>query len=383
MCFYSGYRVQLRIWDKDCRTSKEMKRWSDLESTARQWAAWSPSSAQPWLFLADAMQHQERYVEAAEYLGHVPKGTPQHIPSLLARCKLLFGAANLPFEGEQVCREILTINPRVSTAHELLIEFYVATMQRTKAREQIKMAIHLQREPRDSYALYFLIDSVRFNDGAPLNKLWLESYPDSELLLVAEVLQRDDTGSNVTSGSKSYTPAPINEKELAAKQLLLRFPQNVNLLAYLIEEELSRGKVERVIELLSESPADAETDQRFWRYKGWVHFANGELDQAENAYRHALSIHPMDWQTMHRLAEVLRLRGLSAEVTRLESLVKRSHDVRAQMRDFGTFKNIPTGLLRDIGQLARDCGDTLVGGALAKHLGTFDPERIDSPKHPK
>ena len=377
-CAWGGFRGQLKIWDRACRTSRANKQWVDLEITARRWSFWAPSSAEPWLFLADAVQHQERYLEAAEYLRRVPPEQPQYLPALVARSKLLFGPANLPFEGERCCLEILERMPRVATAHELLIDFYTVTMQRIKLREKIQAAIRLNQEPRDAYVYYFLIDSVRFNDGAPLNKLWLDSYPDHEILMVAEVLQTDDVLRNEPPTPDTTTA--LTEKEQAARNLLTRFPRNVNLLAYLIEEEMAKGQLDHVIELLAEAPIEAEADQRFWRFKGWVHTAHSEHDQAEQAYRHAITMHPMDWLTMHRLAETLRVRGDLAEVARLENLVKRAHDIRARIRDLGSFKNVPLELLRDIGRLAHDCGDSLIAEALTKHLGTLDPQPNNSPR---
>lgn len=377
LCAWGGFRTQLKIWNRTCRTATANRQWTDLEATARRWSFWAPGSAEPWLFLADAVQHQERYIEAAEYLGRVPPEQPQYVPTLVARCKLLFGPANLPFEGERCCLEILEKNPRVATAHELLIDFYTVTMQRTKLREKINTAIRLNQEPRDAYVYYFLIDSVRFNDGAPLSKLWLDSYPDNEILMTAEVLQTEDEPST------SSTTTESTEKEQAARKLLTRFPHNVNLLAYLIEEEMAKGQVDHVVELLAASPIEAEADQRFWRFKGWVHTAHSEYDQAEHAFRHAILMHPMDWLTMHRLAEVLRVRGNLAEVARLEGLVKRSHDLRARIRDLGSFRNVPTELLIDIGRLARDCGDSLIVQALTKHLRPLDPQSSNSPPQPK
>lgn len=374
---WGGYRYQLRVWDETCRTAKRTQQWSVLEHTAEQWSRWVPGSAQSWLHLADAIQHQDRYVEAAEILTRVPRASPQYVPAQIARIKILFGPANLPIDGERACLELLKIDPRVATAHELLIQFYTVTMQRMKLRSQIETAIRLVREPRDAFVFYFLIDSVRFDDGAPLNRLWLDSDTNNEVLLVAEVLQRPDESSDEQKPDPGVGASP---KEQAARELLKRFPQNVNLLAYLVDEAMSRGYVDRVVELLANAPAAAEADQRFWRFKGWVHFVRGEHEQAEVAYRRALALHPMDWLSMHRLTEALRLLGKPEEITRLQSLVKRSNDLRLKLRNRGSFRDVPVEVLYEIGRLAQDCDDRLIADALTQRLGSLDPPQSQVPR---
>lgn len=379
-----GFALLIRSWDHSCRAAQKAERWTDLEVAARRWANWSPASGAPWVFLADAVQHQERYVEAAEYLGRVPADRPEYLPAQLARSKLLFGPANRPFDGEQTCLRLLASEPRVGAAHQLLIQFYTVTLQRTKLREQIETAIRVGREPRDAYIYYFLIDSVRLGDGVPLNELWLDSYPDNEILTVAELLHSEDTLRDDSAAPAAASANVVTEKERSARQLLARFPGNANLLAYLCDQELSKGRVDEVVELLAQAPVEAENDQRFWRFKGWVHFVRNEYGLAEDAYRKALAIHPLDWLTMHRLAEILRIRGETAEVARLQQLVTRAHDLRVQIRELRSVSDPPVPLLLEIGRLARDAGDSLIADALTKRLGSLDqpPAARPGARHP-
>ncbi|HEY0984477.1 MULTISPECIES: tetratricopeptide repeat protein [unclassified Schlesneria] len=381
---------------ESCRVAQEEHRWNDLEGISRRWSWYDPSSAEPWIYLADAVQHQERYVEAAEYLARVPQHSPEYLPAQLGRAKILFGPANRPFDGEDACREILSHEPLVGGAHELLIQFYAVTLQRTKLREQVKSAIQVEREPRDAFVYYFLIDTLRLGEGVSLNGLWLNSYPDDEILSVAQMLHGDDAAHSYVASPESVaddmlssvgTPvqrttesnavadagtSTLTIKEHAARQLLDRFPHNANLLAYLADQELAKGNVDQVIKLLAQTQPDTEADPRFWRFKGWVHFTRKEYPEAESAYRKALSIHPLDWLTMHRLAEILRIRGLTDEVTRLEKLVDRAHELRPRIRELRNVRDSPVPLLKEIGRFARDAGDSLIADALTKRLGSLE-----------
>lgn len=378
-----GYNWMLGRFEQSCRVAKAEKRWADLQSLALRWSSWNPNSGAAWVYLADAVQHQDRFVEAAEYLSRVPEGSLEELPSRLVRCKILMGPANQPFAGEQACLELLAREPKATGAHELLIQYYAVTLQRDKLRRQIAEAIRAQREPPDAYIYVFFIDSLRLAQGPDLCELWLKSFPDNEILTVAGVLHRADTALHDPSSTIGPDPTVLTEMERDARNLLKQFPHNTNLLAFLIDEEITKGRVEHVLALLGQSTSDAERDPRFWRFQGWIHFVRGEVDDAERAYRKALSLHPMDWLTLHRLAELERTRGASAEVVRLEGLVKRAHILRIKIRELPTAQNPPKNLLREIGRLARDSGDSLIAEALQRRLGLTDPPQTVKPVIPK
>ena len=364
-----GQRWKLDQLERACRLAKAEKRWSDLQTAAQGWTAWAPRSGAAWAFLADAAQQQERFVEAAEYLSRVPNGVHEELPSLLARCKILMGPANQPYLGEQACLELLKREPRVTEVHELLIQFYAVTLQRDKLRERIVEAIRLRRETPDVYIYHFFIDSLRLAQGPTLCELWLKTHPDDEHLAVAQALHRADAALHDPNSKGDADPIILTEMERDAVELLRQFPNNTNLLAFLIDEEITKGRLPEVLRLLGQSTDNAERDPRFWRYQGWVHFVRGEITEAEAAYRKALAMHPMDWLTLHRLAELLRTRGASDEIVRLENLVARANELRVKIRNLPSAKNPPPETLREIGQLARDTGDTLVAEALDRRVG--------------
>lgn len=379
---WGAYKGAAAYWARSCRLAQSQRRWEDLEATARRWSEWDPGLADPWLYLADAVQHQQRYSEAADYLRRVAPDSPKAVPALLARCRLLFGPANQPVEGEQACLRLLEIEPRATDAHKYLVQYYALTLQKRKLQSQLREAIRWKREPREGYVYHFLIDTVRLANGEQMNSLWLRAHPGHELFSVARLLHAEEGAPVGDADSGGRTGPTISEKERQANTLLETFPHNANLLAYLIDEEIARGHLDRVLELLKQAPQEAELDNRFWRFKGWVHYVKGEIDEAERAYRRALEILPLDWMAMNRLSEVLRIRQKLDDVNRLQDLVERAQRLRTKIRELPAVEQIPNALLAELGRLARDADDDLIARALIGRLGPLDahPASLLSPK---
>lgn len=373
---WAGFQGLVWSWARSCRIAQAERRWDDLEATARRWSEWQPRAADAWLYLADALQGQRRYIEAAEYLRKLPPESPKSIPALLARCQLLLGPANRPLDGEKACRELLRREPRATKAHSYLIQYYTLSLQREKLYEQVREAIRWEREPREAYIYYFLIDTIRLSNGEEMNTRWLASHPGHELFTVARLLQmEDEPTADLDQSRPPADPALLSRKEQGAWTLLDRFPHNTNLLAYLIDQEIARGRVEQVLELLKRAPRDAEQDNRFWRFKGWVHYVRHEVEEAERAYRRALELQPMDWTSINRLSEVLRARQEIDRAGRLQVLVRRAHLLRTKIGELPHVEQTPNALLAELGALARDCGDELIASALQKRVGPFNSER--------
>ncbi len=375
LLIWGGYHMlRSQVW-RVCRKAQIEARWVDLETWSRRWSQWEPSEPDAWLFLADAVQHQNRFAEAAEYLDEITLDSPKAPAALASEAQLLFGAANRPLEGEIACRKLLQVEPRASIAHSLLIRFYAFTLQRKKLEEQVRAAILVEQEPRDAYIYYFLADSLNMAGGEQLNTLWLTSYPDEELFLVARALQAVKKESTEVEQTESLNGETLSEREQQIKKLLVRFPHNINLLADQIEAEVVKGRLDQVISLLKNAPASAETDNRFWRFKGWVHYAKGEFSEAEAAYRKALTLQPMDWQTLNRLTEVLRARQETQEIEHIQDIVKRIQELRAQIRKVEVIEKVPVNVLQPLGILARDCGDELIAGPLERRVGLLSGDK--------
>ncbi len=379
-----GVRFGLPAWrdwrarslDVQCRKLRDSRDWQQLGKVAAAWARSDPRRTKALFFQAEAEVGQERYAEAAELLFRVPKSDPKSIPAYLQGANLLLGQANRPLEGIAALERLLTIEPRVTAAHQSIIQFYALSLQRQKLLKSIRLAIESDREPPEAYVYLLLVDTLRLSNGVEMNNLWLQAYPDHELFLVGRALQMDEVKVNANdldAGSPNAGAVPGVAKQTSVRSRLLadllqRFPHNVELLSYHIEQALLAGESDRVVQLMNQAPGEIDTDNRFWRYKGQIHENQGETAAAESAYRRALEINRLDWATMNRLATIERLRGRFPEVERLQRLGRQADTLREQVRKYPTAEQVGVEWLRSLKSFAQAAGDDFISESIARRV---------------
>lgn len=362
-----------------CRAAMSRQSWDELESIADRWSAWDPQNGEVWQYRAQAAGFRKDWPTAAKFLWRIPDGDPRAVQAMIEVSKLGFTHLNDPLQGAKACERILQNNPQAAGAQQQLIWFYAMTLQREKLLRQIRSATNAQSEPREAYVYFFLADTLRTNIAVKLNERWLESAPDTELFQVARVLQLpdsevepSDTSAAPSVGETPRAPEGRSKLELV-DELLNRFPHNVELLAYNAEERIAAGDVDGVATLLSQAPDAAKQDSRFWRIKGWLHESANELEEAAAAYRQALELHSLDWNTMNRLSIVERRRQNVSEVERLTKLVEHAKAIRKDLRQLAAVELVTPSILNELAQLARDCGDREIGPALDRRLAGEKP----------
>ncbi|MBC8114020.1 MAG: hypothetical protein H7062_06560 [Candidatus Saccharimonas sp.] len=359
---------------EQCRAARSRQRWDDLQVLADRWSKWDSQNGEAWMYRAQAASGRHEWLEAANYFWRVPDTDARAIPALIELSKLAFTHLNDPLKGVAACERILRIDPRAAGAHQQLIWFHAMTLQREKLLRQIHAAIDVQREPREAYVYFFLADTLRSGSAVELNERWLEAAPDAELFLVARVLQLPDLE---TESPDTPNPSPAGEhpKTMTGRsklelvdELLNRFPHNMELLAYKADDCITTGDIDGAAALLSQAPDAATQDNRFWRIQGWLHESNNELEEANTAYRRALELHAVDWNTMNRLAVVERRRQNIAEVQRLTKLVERANEARRVLRKLEAVELVTPEILVELARLYRESGERVVGPALERRL---------------
>jgi tetratricopeptide (TPR) repeat protein len=353
-------RSRQRAFFASCIQAQRMRKWDELKLLAEKWCQWSPRSADPWIFRADAAQQLGDFASAADYLAKVPEDDPKALPALVALSKLQFGQANRPLDGVQTCESILRIEPRTAAAHQGLIEFYATTMQRQKLLHQIRFAIAMGCEPPSAYVYYFLVDSMRLANGIELNTVWQSAHPDAELFLVAEALHLPEP----VAGNAEL----LQDKHARITALFQKFPNNVELLAYQMNFAIRTGDVPELVRLLKRVPAMSDGDDRFWRAKGWLHLNRNEIPKARDALDRALKIFPIGWSGRSWLADVARREGNPVEAARLDELVRRANRLRDALTKSDSDDQIPRKLFAQLAGYARDCGDLPFSDALNNRL---------------
>jgi tetratricopeptide (TPR) repeat protein len=358
-----------------CRLVRTARKWDELQALANDWTRWDPQNGEAWLNRGAAAGGRQDWDDAAEAFWQVPDSSPQAIPAMIELSQLAFSHLNRPLKGVEACERILRIDPLAAGARQQLIWFYAMTLQRAKLRQQILESVKRRREPREAYVYYFLLYTLRSQAAVELNARWLQDDPESELYLVARVinLPEPQAGSPETlapiSTEKSGLDArPEKTKLEQVEELLAQFPQNLELIAYKAEERFENGDFLGAGEILKNSPDAAAQDSRFWRFKGWLHEANHELEAAVAAYRQALELHPMDWNTINRLAIVERLAKNPVEVKRLSELLDRANEARKNLRKQKAIEIAAPQVFEELLALFRDCGETDIAHALESRL---------------
>lgn len=345
-----------------CRGTRDGQNWLELREISQRWSAWDPSNVDARLFQADAANHLQEYELVAECLSAIPDSHPKCLPSLVALSTLQFGPLNRPLDGVQTCERILKLDRRATPAHHQLIEFYAVTLQRRKLEQQIRFAIESSREPPKAYVYLFLIDTMRISGASESNSRWLEHHPDSELFSVARVLHmpEPDSGVRKLSGDDKFS---------LVDGLFKRFPNNLELLAYKVDVSLRSGDIPEVMSLLSNLPPEADSDNRFWRAKGWLHLNRNELAKATEALNESIRLFPLDVSARNLLADVLRRESKLSDAEPLHELVQSARQLRTQINANSVEADIPNEILTELARLATQCGDTQVSAALNRRLG--------------
>jgi tetratricopeptide (TPR) repeat protein len=371
-----GYRslVAYRIatYEALCAAALDQSQWGDLEMLAQGWMRWQPDSALPWLYASDGARGQGDLERSIQYLHQLPDGDAFSSGALLRLSDLLFHDKGSPLEAAEVCRRILEHDPRNVEAHRRLIYIYGMTLQRTKMMLQARRAMDLNCDLPETYIYLLGTDWISFAGAYELNTRWLENHPDEERYLISQTLHFAGMSSEDEAGE------PMDEllrsrraiQEQMVSEAFQRFPQNLELLVYYLRQASTDGDVQRVAELLSQAPPEALEDNRFWRFKGWLHAATGEHQAAKAAYEQALRRNPFDWRSQYELADVLRRLGLHDQVDRWAKLAMEGRALWREVLELPDVQSAPLPLMARIARYARDCGDNRVADCLEYRLTT-------------
>lgn len=363
--------ARARELEKACKRAHEAGRYEEEERLARAWGSVAPGAAAPVFFLAEAQLGQGRTREAADTFALLPDGDPLTLQGLGDRADLLFGELKEPREAARTCERILSQAPGEIEAHRRLCFFSAVTLQRQRLAEQARAAIDAGADLPETFVYLVGSDWLTLSNTSSVNSHWLSVAPDDELFLVAaargfvtnagleeEVAQADSIDEPVE---------PEHDKRL--RELLERFPGNVELLAYFLQKATTRGDLERVTALLAQAPAEAAGDNRFWRFKAWVHDQAGEQAEAVAGYRKALEIEPFDFLAQHQLAAVLRKAGgAEEEVARLSRLAAEGRSLRKRILQAPDVRRMPPDVLGEVADYARGCGEERVADLLGKRI---------------
>ena len=359
-----------------CRKAHEAEDYAAEELLARQWITALPGAAEPLFFLAQAQLGLGKQREASDTLWQLPDGDRLTLTALGDRADLLFGDLRDPREAARTCERILALDPANGDAHRRLCFFYAATLQREKLAAQARKAIDLGCETPETYVYLVGSDWLTLSNTLSVNQHWLQATPDDELFLVAAArgfvsnsgLEADVAAAGEGEGEGEGEEKGVPEHDRRLGELLERFPGNPEVLAYFLQKATTRGDIDAVTSLLGQARPEAEGDNRFWRFKGWVHEQSDEPAEAEAAYRRALELDPYDFAAQHQLGGVLRKAEKLDEAAGFSRLAAEGRALRKTILEQPDVRTIPPGILREMGGYAAGCGDRDVAGRITTRL---------------
>lgn len=360
------------VLEDECRTALEAKDWERLERVASQWTWWQSGKAAPWGYAAQAAHERGADERAAAYLDRVPDRDPKAPRLLMERSNLLFGPLNRPIDGAATCERALNLTPPLAEAHRRLIFFYAYTLQRRKMVEQIQEAIRWDCDMPETFLYFVGQDWISFSNGYDENTKWMKNARDEELFLVARAIFRGSSLEQSDEESTESAPANVDKSQpyhiQVLTQYLERFPRNLEILAFFLNKATREGDSDRVAALLAQAPPESERDARFWRSRGWLAESREEFSAAEAAYRRALEANPFDFAASHQLAGILRLRGGSPEIEKLERVAQQGRLLRRQILTLPNVTQAPLPLLRTVALYIRNCGQAAIAERLEFRL---------------
>ena len=370
-----------RLWSERnladrCRAAADSGRWAELGEQAARWHRLNPKSVEPILYLADVAERREAPSSAVEYLGLVPLDDKRAAAAIERRMKLLFEPLNKPRAAARECERLLEIDPANSIARQRLVFFLAMTFQRVELIRRVREGIARGSFDRQDGVYLFLASDLRFSNGPQVCGRWSLSAPNDELFVVARAIQ---FSSGLDGGIPSDRPdvverlrAEILRRDATLADLLERYPHNIEVLAFHLQQAATNGDVERMSELMAQAPESADLDFRFWRFKGWLHFLRDELEAADRAFDEALAFHPIDWTTRHLQASVWRRRGRSGrpgqpdDVEQQQKLANQGRDLYRRLLIVKDVDAVDGPLLREMSEYATACGDLSFSQALAR-----------------
>lgn len=373
----SLWRPSIAELRSECLEAIAARDWKKADEFAARWTQFAPESGEAWIQRSTSLFRQQKYQAALDCLDRIAPTSPEAETALMAKLQLQFGPLNRPVDGAATCEKIIQANPQSAAARQQLILFLAMTLQRTRLIHEVRQAIDAGVEPPDSYFYLFFIDVLPFANGAELNRHCLSGDPNSELFEVAEVIFRaealDTTFSMDDRENAEAIRRAIAEKNPDIEKLLTKYPHNTELLAFSIRQRIQNGDLSGVVKLLAMATIEAESDHRFWRFKGWVHAEQAESDEAETAYRQAIKLHPLDWTTRHMLAELLQQRQRFDEVKQLRDLVSRANQLRRVLQVTEDDRQVSPQTLLQMADYAADCTDDQLANSLRRRLRHYSP----------
>ena len=358
----------------ECREAVRTERWDTAQPLAEQWARQAPDDADAWLNLAEVAKARGDLEAAAECLGRVPVTDDRYLNSQMLRGDLLLNGLKRPDKAIAVWKAMLAVSPHANVAHQRLLFVYSMTLQREALVQQIREAIHHHAEPPEAYGYILSAPNLLFTDGYLRVGQWLQATPHDETLRVAQAIFAART--TPSRGMKMFGTQAVQAGDASGvTQCLKDYPDNLELRAFVIERAIAEADMTALGKALQQLPKSADRDSRFWRYIGTFRDSQRRSEEAADAFRQSIRLHPLDWKSHHELGTVERVLGHAELAAKHAELGGRGKQLERAIMELPNAAQADIPLLKKLLDFARDCGDQDVVDGLTYRLNETDPGR--------
>jgi tetratricopeptide (TPR) repeat protein len=357
-----AYRSSLNKSIADLRISSERARrngdWPELERLARQWANLEPNRVAPWTMAAAAARAMGELELCAQYLAQLPDTAPVeafHELSLLQMETLV-----QPLAARDTCQRALKQHPSDIESSTRLLFIHAMMCDRDALIAEAERAIRAGADSKITFAYWMSAKWLTFNNGHDLNRFWLEKQSTNEAFEIAAVAHqlsnRDLTSATNPTGASQTRSDSTSQNQKLLQSLLDRYPSNKELLAIALANLIQAGDTVKFSEVLSSAPAETATDNRFWRFKGWLHSANEEWDESIQAYGKAIELWPVDFASQNELAGVLRKKQGVEVAKDMQLKATLGTEVALSILRASSFESIPDTDYKKMAEYMELCG---------------------------
>lgn len=320
--FYQLWQRSRHQLVEKCQRLQAEKNWNELRKSADQLAMIEPASAEPYIYKAAACEETKDFEAMVAAIDRIAESHPRFAELQVRKILAEFRELNRPLDGLKTCDRLLDINPLVMQAHEQSINFCLLTLQRAEMVRRIRRAINCRRERPEDYV--FLATASWFYHAAvyAASTSWLKSNP-SEVFEVAQALPvylvHGKTGENADRFVDIVTP----------EQMFNRYPDNLELLNYLIQNYIDYGNMKAVEVLLDRVPKTiaAEIDARLWRVRAVCAETKGDLSAAADFLQKAFQCDPYWWKVHYDLHQIYHRLGKQELANRFHAIYEAGRPV--------------------------------------------------------
>ncbi|TWT56042.1 tetratricopeptide repeat protein [Allorhodopirellula solitaria] len=382
--FWGVSKYQLHQFESAARAARQRGDWGRVAVASRLWLEREPTDPLALTYSGEAAQARGAFGQAAEFFERLPSDDPRSAEGMCQLARLYRLPLNEPELAAATLRHVIKLDPSVRQASVDLLRYYAVTLQSDLAHELARQVVLSGEEPLVAYVYLMDLEAVVLASGADDNAHWLEQHPDSERYDVARTVHLARAVSDGIA-KQGFVAAEQRQEQLEHQEDLLqqglaKYPGNRELLIASMKLYSGRGDRDQVARLLAEVPTSAARDSRVWRYKGWLHRADDEFQQAEAAYRTAIEKNPYDWKSRTQLGEVLRLQSDMPAAEKQLQIADVGHELETTLMNMDSAAVLPIPVLESMRFNAEQVGDGPVAEQLERRIAVLNAAQAAEPE---